>query len=520
MKNLWIVLVVTLMIPAAVFGGGQDESRRSPDGEEIIRLRTVSSQVFAHINVPADLDPLSNPFIDIYKRAFPNVELEFILVPSSEWRTKQTTMVNAGDAPDILNVNTAEIIRWAGMGMIIDLTDLIEEHYHNADGLLTQNAIDTTRYQGRRYAVPMPQNDLENPVGTYIREDWMKNLGLEMPTTVEELYRVMHAFTFDDPNDSGANDTFGFGADQNFNNARIITGAYNVANDHWSTVDGTIVPDIITNDMKEALLSLRRLYADGIMDKDTLIQTGGQVEQKATQGLYGVYSFASYGNAGRITPNMKAVIGENANYVTMPPISAGNRPLIYQRNHNVSHRYAISARTEHPEVPVQIFNWLWEQDKSVPYVKYNVDDIFNGPIGITSEIIGNRFIMETPGGKLTPEGQNLTYKRVFSFTWGSTQPQPDSVQMEIAQLFVDSGLTGPAYLDDKIYGSEYAHFSEATQVGELYSANWENLYDYFAEVRAGIVSGSLRPEAFDEWVQFFYANGGREMVDEINELNR
>ena len=38
--------------------------------------------------------------------------------------------------------------------------------------------------------------------------------------------------------------------------------------------------------------------------------------------------------------------------------------------------------------------------------------------------------------------------------------------------------------------------------------------------RAGIVSGSVGPSAFDEWVAFFYANGGTEMVREINELNK
>ena len=469
-KKLFAVTLLSLA-SVIVFGAGSPETANQA-AQEKIRLRTVSSQVYAHINVPADLDPLNNPYIDIYKRAFPNVELEFILVPSSEWKTKQTTMVNAGDPPDILNVNTDEIINWAKKGIIIDLTDLVAKHYHNADHLLNQKAIDTTKYKGRQYAVPMPQNDLENPVGTYIREDWMKSLGLAMPKTVDELYTVMKAFTVGDPDKDGVKDTFGFGAEKNFNNARLITSAYRVANDHWSKVGSEIVPDIISPDMKEALLFLRRLYAEGIMDKDSLIQTGGQLEQKATQGLYGVFSFASYGTNGRINPNMKKAIGAEANYITVPPVSAGGRALMYQRSHNVSHRYAISARCKIPEIPVQIFNWLFEVDKSVPYVKLNLDDIFNGPIGLTSQVIGNRFIMEIPGGKLTPAGQNQTYKRVFSFTWGSTQPQPDNVQAEIARVFVDSGLMGSGYIDDKILGARHAHFTDAPQVGEAYAEDW------------------------------------------------
>ncbi|MBO1722884.1 sugar ABC transporter substrate-binding protein, partial [Extibacter sp. GGCC_0201] len=45
-----------------------------------------------------------------------------------------------------------------------------------------------------------------------IRQDWLDNLGLYMPTTAEELLDVMRAFTFDDPDGNGKDDTYGFTA--------------------------------------------------------------------------------------------------------------------------------------------------------------------------------------------------------------------------------------------------------------------------------------------------------------------
>ena len=44
-------------------------------------------------------------------------------------------------------------------------------------------------------------------MGGIIRTDWLKNLGMEMPTTIDELHDILYAFTYNDPDQNGANDT-------------------------------------------------------------------------------------------------------------------------------------------------------------------------------------------------------------------------------------------------------------------------------------------------------------------------
>ena len=53
---------------------------------------------------------------------------------------------------------------------------------------------------------------LQKPEGLLIRKDWLDNLGLEVPTTLDELFDVMYAFTYNDPDGNGKNDTWGYGA--------------------------------------------------------------------------------------------------------------------------------------------------------------------------------------------------------------------------------------------------------------------------------------------------------------------
>jgi len=47
------------------------------------------------------------------------------------------------------------------------------------------------------------------PMARVTKKDWLTNLDMEVPATVTELYNMFKAFTYDDPNNSGEDDTFG-----------------------------------------------------------------------------------------------------------------------------------------------------------------------------------------------------------------------------------------------------------------------------------------------------------------------
>ena len=44
----------------------------------------------------------------------------------------------------------------------------------------------------------------------FIRTHWLDKLGLSVPKTWDEIKKVAHAFTFDDPDGNGKNNTYGF----------------------------------------------------------------------------------------------------------------------------------------------------------------------------------------------------------------------------------------------------------------------------------------------------------------------
>ena len=59
---------------------------------------------------------------------------------------------------------------------------------------------------GKYYGVPTSAHTY----ALFIRQDWLNKLNLKAPTTWEELKNVAKAFTHDDPDGNGKNDTYGF----------------------------------------------------------------------------------------------------------------------------------------------------------------------------------------------------------------------------------------------------------------------------------------------------------------------
>ena len=69
--------------------------------------------------------------------------------------------------------------------------------------------------------------------GMFIRKDWLEAVGMEMPTTWEELYDVCHAFTHNDPDGNGVADTYGLTGD-GMGTLRYFFSSTGVSNRYWN----------------------------------------------------------------------------------------------------------------------------------------------------------------------------------------------------------------------------------------------------------------------------------------------
>ena len=159
--------------------------------------------------------------------------------------------------------------------LVAEIPENLLEKYPLTKALLENDAVSQTvhgMYDGY-YFLPKPDSADPNIYkaerkGIFIRTDWLDNLGLEIPTTWEELYNVAHAFTYDDPDGNGVNDTFGLTGD-GMGTLRYFFSSTGVSNIYWNRDDdGNWFFGPMDDRNIEILEWLRKMYEDGSIDPD------------------------------------------------------------------------------------------------------------------------------------------------------------------------------------------------------------------------------------------------------------
>ena len=141
-----------------------------------------------------------------------------VLTAGEDGKAKLQLMINGGDdLPDVFSysLDTALMYQYGSNGTFLALN----EYYENEKIMPNFNAIESeedktnmlssaTSADGNIYCLTMFQPEEWNltPYRMYINTTWLDNLGLEMPTTTDELYDVLNAFANKDPNGNGTKD--------------------------------------------------------------------------------------------------------------------------------------------------------------------------------------------------------------------------------------------------------------------------------------------------------------------------
>ncbi len=153
---------------------------------------------------------------------------------------------------------------------------------------IDEKTLASARVDGHLYGVPF-----QKPIARYgvlVRQDWLDNLGLETPHTIEELSDVAVAFTKDDPDGNGQNDTTGFiDRLESFKlGFKTLAGYFGAGNNFEVTDDDEVIPSFQTDEFKEAMEWYRGLYEQGAINGEFVtMQKQNQIDAIA-QGKGGI----------------------------------------------------------------------------------------------------------------------------------------------------------------------------------------------------------------------------------------
>ncbi|MBN1622925.1 MAG: hypothetical protein JW903_01040 [Clostridia bacterium] len=105
----------------------------------------------------------------------------------------------------------------------------------------------------------------------YIRNDWLENLNIIKPATITEFYDAMKAFTYNDPDQDGLDNTCGF-SHQIFNGIEDIFGSFDVRLNYqgqlvptWNPNSNKWEDSFLKPEMKECLYFLKQCAEEKIL---------------------------------------------------------------------------------------------------------------------------------------------------------------------------------------------------------------------------------------------------------------
>lgn len=284
--------------------------------------------------------------------------------------------------------------------MLIDILPYMEENMPNYWSYMQDPAVSKLVINDQGY-VPMLSGIYTDyyytDQGLWVRQDWLDDLGMEKPETLDQFTEMLRTFK----SDKGASEPL----------TVLSEGILNPLGSTFGTVPGGIIIDNgtavygdVTEGTREYLRYLHQLYEEGLISSDFVSYTESMTkppQDVVYDGKTGVFnedvmSTPSYTNSveGMDLRALPAPLPEAGEKLDTGPIAA-----LVSSQYNIS----IAASCENPEIALQYIDYLFTEDGKMlanwgtEGVTYDMvdgtptfkDEILNDPMGFQIGLLIN-----------------------------------------------------------------------------------------------------------------------------------
>ena len=324
-KHLAVGLAVTLATAAGCSAGKTAEKPSEAQGGQSATNQNNANDNQKYTITMIDfrygaLPPQDGKGIQMINEKF-NVDFKPQYVVRSDYLQKLSAVVASGEIPDIIVMEApdANFYKWAKQGAFLPLDEYMGQY--ETFKLIPEHVRKAVTVNGKIYAI---QKYLTETYGLtpMIRVDWLEKLNLKMPTNYDELKQVAIAFTKNDPDGNGKNDTYGMAMAENINPQYAMGAYWDLEAWYHKDSEGQLIPGFISEARKQHIQWLADLYKEGAITKDFALMNWTQVNTKEFYaGKAGIF----IGTPRGMNPTwMQALVdvNPNAKLAPIPPFKA------------------------------------------------------------------------------------------------------------------------------------------------------------------------------------------------------
>lgn len=423
-RILSILLACCMCFSLAACGSGKEEvsaGTKMKDGKFVDTVK-ISVEVYDRGN-DGGSDPTNNMYTDYIKKGMLdtyNVEVEFVAV--SRWEEVQqiNNLLAGGTAPDIcLTYDYPTIQTYAGMDGVLELNQYLDEYKDMLPNLWNWLG-DTNIYwdkdpnTGELWAIEGKRADTKR-INTFVRQDWLDELGMKAPTNAEEFEKMLVAFKDNASKLLGADADkmipFSISYDVGWRAATLIESYLDPKmSDKEFYVNGFDDRKYTENGTKEAVRLLNKWYNNGLIWKDFALYGSGDTteDDMIKAGYVGAFihnwDYPFRNGEDSIQANLKRIVGEDAAFVAVDcfPNSAGEY---------AKHAYSTAgdrkiffpATNDEPLASLLYLDWISDPEH-IQYLQI-------GDEGVTHNKLegGGVAIIPATGAAIQNSGQNIDY---------------------------------------------------------------------------------------------------------------
>lgn len=256
--------------------------------------------------------------------------------------------------------------------VIISLNEIMDEYCPNLKAFLEANPeVDkmVKTDDGLYYCFPFIRGEakLMTSVGLMLRQDWLEELNLEVPETIDEWHDVLTAFK--EEKGAAAPFTYLYGSGYLTDN-NPFAFAYGAPRSFYVGDDGRVHYGAIDDGYREYLQTMKQWMSEGLIDVDLATLTGDQVTAKITNGSAGAsFGYCGSGmgvwtNSGQSTDPAYALI--SAPY---PTVNKGDTPEFGQKDNDyvITGAAAISSSCENIEAAARLLDYAYSEEGHLLY---------------------------------------------------------------------------------------------------------------------------------------------------------